>query len=108
MNIKKSTKFDLSIQNQVQKMLETIKTELSETMDLQHRSWLTITNACKYLNIGKTKMYDLINNGKIPCHYLGGTLMFYRTEIDQSIIFSRNIVKRKLSDKELQKFESIK
>ena len=44
--------------------------------------WLTIEETAKYLQMGKTALYDLAREGKIPTNRVGGKWLFSRSDLD--------------------------
>lgn len=46
------------------------------------REWLTIEETAKYLQMGKTALYELARDGKIPTNRVGGKWLFNRTDLD--------------------------
>lgn len=47
--------------------------------------WMTVSEVADYLKLGKTKIYQYVQQGKIPGYKIGGQWRFNRTEIDQWI-----------------------
>ena len=47
-----------------------------------YHKWLTINDLSEYLNMGRTKLYQLAQEGKIPVSKIGGQWRFDREEID--------------------------
>ena len=47
-----------------------------------YHKWLTISELSKYLKIGRTKLYQLAQQGKIPASKVGDQWRFDREEID--------------------------
>jgi len=47
--------------------------------------WLTVQEVADYLKLGKTKVYQYVQNGRIPGYKVGGQWRFQRDEIDQWI-----------------------
>lgn len=43
---------------------------------------LTISQACNMLNLGKTKLYELINAGKIPAKKINRKTLVLRSDLD--------------------------
>ncbi|MDC0307617.1 helix-turn-helix domain-containing protein [Planctomycetaceae bacterium] len=37
----------------------------------EKRKMITVREACQILELGKTKVYELLNTGEIPCHHFG-------------------------------------
>lgn len=35
--------------------------------------WYTVTEACEYLRVSKTTLYDYMKDGRLPFFYLAGT-----------------------------------
>ena len=51
-------------------------------MDSINDKWLTIDELVAYLKMGKTKLYTMAQNGKIPGNKIGSQWRFDREEID--------------------------
>lgn len=47
--------------------------------------WMTVSEVADYLKLGKTKIYQYVQQGKIPGYKIGGQWRFNRTEIDHWI-----------------------
>jgi excisionase family DNA binding protein len=47
--------------------------------------WLTVQDVADYLKLGKTKIYQYVQQGRIPGYKVGGQWRFQRTEIDEWI-----------------------
>ena len=47
-----------------------------------YQKWLTISELSEYLKMGRTKLYQLAQQGKIPASKIGGHWRFDREEID--------------------------
>jgi PTS system nitrogen regulatory IIA component len=48
-----------------------------------HDKWLTVEELAKYLKMGRTKLYCLAQEGRIPTYKVGGQWRFDREEIDR-------------------------
>ena len=48
-----------------------------------HDKWLTIDELAEYLKMGRTKLYRLAQEGKMPTSKVGGQWRFDREEIDR-------------------------
>ena len=35
--------------------------------------WMSVSEACSYLSVGKTTLYAYMNDGRLPFFYLAGT-----------------------------------
>ena len=47
--------------------------------------WMTVQDVADYLKLGKTKIYQYVQQGRIPGYKVGGQWRFNRGEIDQWI-----------------------
>ncbi len=47
--------------------------------------WLTIDELAEYLKMGRTKLYTMAQQGKVPGNKIGNQWRFDREEIDQWI-----------------------
>ncbi|MGQ9496266.1 MAG: helix-turn-helix domain-containing protein [Thermoanaerobaculaceae bacterium] len=45
--------------------------------------WLTVVEAAQYLKMGRSTVYKLAQEGKLPTHKVGNQWRFDREEIDQ-------------------------
>lgn len=43
---------------------------------------VTISDACKLVGIGKTRMYELLNSGAIPGKKLGNKTLILKSDLD--------------------------
>ncbi|WP_052193219.1 DEAD/DEAH box helicase family protein [Microbacterium sp. ZOR0019] len=59
-------------------------------MDTQ-RTWLTPDEASKYLSLGRTKLYELAQTGKIPAQKIDKQWRFNTTELDSWLSVSKTI-----------------
>ena len=48
--------------------------------------WLSADGAAEYLACKKPRIYDLVNQGRVPVHREGNRLMFLRSELDEWIL----------------------
>lgn len=55
------------------------------------RTWLTPDEAAKYLSLGRTKLYELAQNGKIPAQKIDKQWRFNTTELDRWLSVSKTI-----------------
>ena len=46
-------------------------------------SWLTVEEAAEYLGIGKTVLYTLAREGKVPANKVGKKWTFEKNQIDE-------------------------
>ena len=53
--------------------------------------WLTTEEAAQYLGLGKSKLYELAQAGKIPRHRVGKAWRFHRKDLDAWVRASRSI-----------------
>ena len=49
------------------------------------KDWMTVQDVAEYLKLGKTKIYQYVQKGKIPGYKVGGQWRFSREEIDDWI-----------------------
>ncbi|MFZ5424910.1 MAG: DEAD/DEAH box helicase family protein [Patescibacteria group bacterium] len=54
-------------------------------------NWLTLEQASKYLSIGKTTLYGLAQNGKIPVNKVKNRWVFNRELLDEWVLRSKGI-----------------
>lgn len=52
-------------------------------MDLIERLAYTPAEACEVLRVGRTKLYELIGDGKLKAVALGGKTLIPRAEVEQ-------------------------
>jgi len=45
--------------------------------------WLTVIEAAEYLRMGKSTVYRLLSQGKIPAHKVGQQWRFDATQLDE-------------------------
>lgn len=46
-------------------------------------NWLTVLEAAKYLKLGRSTVYRLANEGKLPAHKFGRQWRFDAAELDE-------------------------
>jgi len=46
-------------------------------------NWLTLEETAQYLKIGKSTLYELARNGKVPAHKMGRVWRFDPKELDK-------------------------
>ena len=49
------------------------------------QEWMTVQDVAEYLKLGKTKIYQYVQHGRIPGYKVGGQWRFHRSEIDDWI-----------------------
>ena len=54
-------------------------------MQTSDRAGLTVTEACKYLGVGRTKLYELISENALQTILIGGRRIVLRRSIDRLI-----------------------
>ena len=67
--------------------------------------WLRIKDACAYLNIGKTKLRQLINEGRLKHYRLDGQIRIHQRDCDSLLIFEKSF--NKLTRPQKQTVEDI-
>ena len=50
---------------------------------------MTIEEVADYLKLSRSKLYDMAQNGEIPCSKVAGRWRFYRPEVDQWMLKQR-------------------
>ena len=58
---------------------------------MERSDWMTAEETTKYLGIGKSKLYNLAQDGEIPRHKVGKTWKFHRNDLDAWVRASRSI-----------------
>ena len=58
---------------------------------MERSDWMTTEETTKYLGIGKSKLYNLAQDGEIPRHKVGKTWKFHRNDLDAWVRASRSI-----------------
>ena len=58
---------------------------------MERSDWMTTEETTKYLGIGKSKLYNLAQDGEIPRHKVGKTWKFHRNDLDTWVRASRSI-----------------
>ena len=58
--------------------------------DTKNQSWLTLAQAADYLNIGQTKLRDLVNKKKIPAERIDKQWRFKNSELDRWMSMSKS------------------
>lgn len=51
--------------------------------------WMTIEEVADYLKLSRSKLYDMAQNGEIPCSKVAGRWRFFRAEIDDWMLRQR-------------------
>ena len=54
------------------------------------QEWMTVQDVADYLKLGKTKIYQYVQKGRIPGYKVGGQWRFNRIEIDDWIRSGRS------------------
>ncbi|MCK5331051.1 MAG: helix-turn-helix domain-containing protein [Candidatus Marinimicrobia bacterium] len=67
--------------------------------------WFSIKETCAYLNIGKTKLRQLINDGRLKHYRLGGQIRIHQRDCDSLLIFQKSF--NKLTRPQKQTVEDI-
>lgn len=58
---------------------------------MERSDWMTAEETTKYLGIGKSKLYELAQEGEIPRHKVGKVWKFHRNDLDAWVRASRPI-----------------
>ena len=58
---------------------------------MERSDWMTAEETTKHLGIGKSKLYNLAQDGEIPRHKVGKTWKFHRNDLDAWVRASRSI-----------------
>ena len=51
--------------------------------------WMTVEEVADYLKLSRSKLYDMAQNGEIPCSKVAGRWRFYRPEVDEWMLKQR-------------------
>ena len=57
-----------------------------QTTQKENDEWLTIEEACKYLKVSKTTLWDMAKKGVICKFYIDAKPRFKKSEIDQAFL----------------------
>ncbi|MEO1018930.1 MAG: DEAD/DEAH box helicase family protein, partial [Pseudomonadota bacterium] len=49
---------------------------------MPNEEWMTVEETARYLQMGKTALYDLARGGKVPTNRVGGKWLFSKTDLD--------------------------
>ena len=58
---------------------------------MEGSDWMTAEETAKYLGIGKSRLYELAQAGRIPRHKVGKVWRFHRVDVDAWVRASRSI-----------------
>ena len=58
---------------------------------MERSAWMTAEETTQYLGVGKSKLYELAQAGKIPRHKVGKVWKFHRNDLDAWVRASRTI-----------------
>lgn len=58
---------------------------------MESTAWMTTEETIKYLGIGRSKLYELAREGRIPRHQVGKNWRFHRNDVDAWVRASRPV-----------------
>jgi excisionase family DNA binding protein len=73
----------------IEKKLETIDLVTKETPEQGEPGYLTVNEACKYLNVSRSTFYSWRNEVTVPSFKILGRELFKKEELDQALEATR-------------------
>lgn len=49
------------------------------------REWLSVSDLCRWLRLGRNKTYELVQTGQIPSYRLGRSIRVRRQDVEEWI-----------------------
>lgn len=98
--------------NTLEDLLREILLRLEDLSHLESKTWMSIPEAAIYLSISQSQIRNLINSGRIPSKRLypeknRSKILLNKRQIDLSIMFERNSIRRKPTRAELKSIEGL-
>ncbi len=62
-----------------------------DTSNMNNDKWLTLDELSEYLKFGRTKLYQMAQDGSIPASKIGNQWRFDREEIDEWVKRQRHL-----------------
>lgn len=63
----------------------------------QTPTWMTVAEVAEYLKLSRSKVYEMAQQGEIPCSKVAGQWRFHREEVDHWLFSQRQHQPRKES-----------
>lgn len=78
-----------------ERILEELRLIKAELKAVAPKKWLDVKEACEYINIGKTKMYQLLEDREISYSTIGDKMLIKTEELERFMKFQEVQAKTK-------------
>ncbi len=67
------------------KAIDSIREEIAS----QNGPWVSIREACRYLDVSRSTLNRWISGGKLSCHKVDGVIRIHHRDLDSLIVFGK-------------------
>ncbi len=76
-----------AVMQRIDQRFDQLEVQLEEMLPIS--PWLTFQECCEYLKIGKTKLYQLVEDNRIKVVRLDGQLRFLKKDCDAFMLYEK-------------------